>query len=157
VRTFVANHSPDPSFPDPWRAVEDLKKPRSYAPGDFLFREGELCLGVYLVKKGQVRVMARVRAREYRTFEMMGPGGCLGLNEVMGGMAHKFTAEAVGTVEVDYIERMSLMKFLHKRHDVCMRLVCLLSDDLHGLYQRIRAIGSLEGKGKKKMLSHRVH
>lgn len=145
----MAGNSLNLSCSDPWRALEDLKAPRQYEPNALLFRDGEPCGGIYLVEKGHIRLLLPVRSKEHKIFEMAGPGAVLGLSEVMSGMPHKLTAEAAGPVEVAYIERMALMKFLRKHHEVCMQIVCLLSEDLHGLYQRFRALAPLEGKPRK--------
>ena len=145
------------SSPDPWSGLAALKKPRRFAAGEFLFRENEPCLGVYLVKQGHVRLLMEAQPGHYRLFETVGPGTCLGLNEVMGGMWHKFTAEAAEAVEADCIERMTLLKFLRKHHDVCMQIVGLLSEDLHGLYRRFRELAQTGTRGKRKPVSDRVH
>lgn len=151
----MAGNSPNPSSSDPWRALEDLKSPHRYEEGDLLFREGQPCAGLYLLEKGQVRLLLPVRPKQHKIFEVAGPGAVLGLSEVMSGMPHKLTAEAAEPVEVAYIERMALMKFLRKHHEICMQIVCLLSEDLHGLYQRFREMAPVEGKARKS--SSRVH
>ena len=142
---------------DPWRAMAGLMTLRRLAGGDFLFHEGEPCRGVYLVKRGQLRLLMQVRPREYHLVDTAGCGAFLGLNEVMGGMSHKFSVRAVGTVEVDYIERMSLMRFLHQHHDVCIQIVGLLSENLQGVYERLRNMARTEARRKRKPLSTSVH
>jgi len=137
--------------------MEHLKIPRRYAGGDFLFREADPCRGIYLVKRGEVRVLMQVRPREQQVVEVVGPGSCLGLNEVMGGMSHKFSAQAIGAIEVDYIKRVSLMMFLRKHHDVCIQIVGLLSEGLHGLYARLRLVAKVEARRKRNPVSSRVH
>lgn len=142
---------------NPWRAMEKLTQRRRYASGEFLFHEGSPCRGVYLVKSGQVQLLMRVQPKEYQAIDLTGEGAHLGLNEVMGGMSHKFGAQAIGPVEVDFIERMKLMRFLRKHHDVCIEIVGLLSENLHGLYQRLRSMARAEARRKRKVLSTRVH
>ena len=142
---------------NPWRAMEKLTQPRRYAGGEFLFHEGSSCRGVYLIKSGQVQLMMSVRPKEYQAVDLAGQGAHLGLNEVMGGMSHKFGAQAIGTVEVDFIERMKLMSFLRKHHEVCIQIVGLLSENLHELYQRLRSMARVEARRTRKVLSTRVH
>lgn len=136
----MAGTSANLSSTDPWRALQDLISRRQYDTCALLFREGESCGGIYLVETGQVRLLFRMRPKRDRVFEIAGPGAVLGLTEAMSGMPHQLTAEAAENVEVAYIERMALMKFLRKRPDVCMQVVYMLSEDLHGLYQRFRTI-----------------
>ncbi len=152
----MAGNCTNPSSPSPWRALEDLKSPRRYQEHALLFREGEPCAGVYLVEKGQIQLSLPVRPRQQKVFEIAGPGAVLGLSEVMTGMSHKLTAEAAGPVEVAYIERTALIKFLGNHHEVCMQIVRLLSEDLHGLYQRLLAMAPVEAKAHRKASSSRV-
>ena len=142
---------------NPWRAMEELAQSRRYAGGEFLFHEGSPCRGVYLIKSGQVQLLMRTPPKEYQQVELTGQGAYLGLNEVMGGMSHKFGARAVGTVEVDFIGRTKLTRFLRQHQDVCVQIVGLMSENLHGLYQRLRSMARVEARRKRKILSTRVH
>jgi CRP-like cAMP-binding protein len=142
----VAGDCPNPLFPDLWRALERLRSQRRYGEHEFLFKDGDPCAGIYLVEKGEIRLLLPMRAKQYKEFETASAGAVLGLSEAMSGSPHKMLAEAVGTVEVAYIERMALLKFLSKHCEVCMQVVALLSEDLHGLYHRFRASPSSEGK-----------
>ena len=153
---MVSESPENTSVSDPWRALEDLKSRRRYEQRGMLFREGERCAGVYLVEKGNVRLLVPLRSKQQKVLEMAGPGAALGLSEAMSGTPHRLTAEADQVVEVAFIERMALMKFLRRHHDVCLQLVAILSEDLHGLYQTFRALVPAEPKSHKKTASRRV-
>lgn len=136
----MAGTSANLSSTDPWGALHELTQRRQYETYALLFREGEPCDGIYLVETGAVRLLFRMRPKRDRIFQVAGPGAVLGLTEAMSGMPHQITAEAAESVEVAYIERMALMEFLRKDPEVCMRIVYMLSEDLHGLYQRVRVM-----------------
>ena len=146
-----------PFLADPWKALENLKSRRQYEERGLLFSEGERCAGIYLVEKGNVRLLVPLRRRQHRVLEMAGPGAVLGLSEAMSGMPHKLTAEATEPVEAAFIERMALMRFLRKHHEICLQVVCMLSEDLHGLYQRFRTLIPVEARSQKKTGSKSVH
>lgn len=128
------------------RALEKLKSRRCYEKNDLLFRDGEPCMGIYLIESGEVQLLLPARQKHYKIFDCAGTGAVLGLSEAMSGSPHKMMAEAVGPVEIAYIERMALMNFLAKHCEVCMQIVALLSEDLHGLYRRFRTVGTVEGR-----------
>ena len=153
---MLGENPENPRSRDPWKALEDLKSRRTYAERGMLFHEGERCTGVYLVEKGNVRLLVPVRHKQHKVLEVARPGAALGLSEAMSGMPHKLTAEAAEVVQVAFIERMALMKFLRKHHEVCLQLVCLLSEDLHELYQRFRMLLPAEPKSHKKVVARRV-
>ncbi len=136
----MAARTSDAPFPELWQALADLRVSRHYDGRALLFRDGEPCAGIYLVAKGQINLLLPAQKKRYKLFEVVGPGALLGLSESMSGSPHKLMAEAVSAVEVAYVERMALMKFLRVHHTVCMQVVRLLSEDLHGLYHRFREL-----------------
>lgn len=149
----MAGNCPNPLLSNFWQALERLKAARHYDGGSHLFRDGEPCTGLYLVERGEIHLLIEVRPRQYKILETAQAGAVLGLSETMSGSLHKLTAEAVGPVEVAYIERMALMKFLPEHREVCMQIVSLLSDDLHGLYRIFRTLPAA-GKSRKKNSTH---
>ena len=150
---MAANH-PNLTKTDLWHALERIKSSRHYEAHDLLYRDGEPCAGIYLVEAGEINLLLSAREKSYRVFDTAGAGAVLGLCEAMSGSPHKLTAEAVGPVEVAYIERMALMKYLSKHCEACMQIVALLSEDLHGLYRRCRTQTALDAKSRKKTVTH---
>ena len=137
-----------------WQALDRLKLSRQYEEHELLFREGDLCAGIYLVEAGEINLLLRVREKQYRIFETAGAGSVLGLSEAMSGAPHKLAAEAAGPVRVAYIERMALMNYLATHCEACMQVVALLSEDLHGLYRHCRTLTPLDAKRGRKTVTH---
>ena len=50
------------------------------------------------------------------------------------------TAELLDNSQVVFVRRKDLMKFLRDNRTVCMEIVRMLSQDLHGAYERVRSI-----------------
>lgn len=138
---------PNPSYPELWQALDGLKSVRTYAEGTPVFQQGRLAQGIYLVEKGEVRLT--MPSSPQRTFEIAGPGTVLGLSETMTGEAYKLSAAAASQAEIAYVERESLLEFLRAHHQFCLQIVHLLSDDLHGLYQRFQSMSSEERPRRK--------
>jgi len=150
----LADNLPNAAHADLWHALDRIKSSRSYQQHEFLFRDGEMCAGIYLVEAGEINLLVTGREKHYRIFDTAGAGSVLGLSEAMGGSPHLLTAEAAGPVEVSYVERMALMKYLARHCEVCMQVVALLSEDLHGLYRRCRSLTPLDAKLRKKTAAH---
>jgi CRP/FNR family transcriptional regulator, dissimilatory nitrate respiration regulator len=148
VRT-VAQSNSNPSYLEFWQALDGLKSVRTYDKGTSVFRQGRPAQGIYLVEKGEVRLTLAASAKPEHTFEIAGAGSVLGLSETLSGDAHKLGAEAASQVEIAYVERGSLLDFLRNHHEFCLQIVRLLSEDLHGLYQRFQCMSS-EGKLRRK-------
>lgn len=72
-----------------------------------------------------------------------GPGEVLGLGATLSNTPYEITAELVDASRVAFIRRKDLLRFLRQRPDSCLQIVRMLSQDLHGAYERVRAIGML--------------
>ena len=64
----------------------------------------------------------------------------LGLSEAILGGPHKLSARAVARTELLFVERADLMSYLAKHPGLCMDIVRMLSEDLHGLYHKFRTL-----------------
>jgi CRP-like cAMP-binding protein len=145
----VAQGTPNTAYSEIWQALDGLKALRRYDNGTPVFHQGDPAQGIYLVEKGEVRLMLPGSALPQPTFAVAGPGAVLGLSETMTGQAHKLGAEALGPAEIAFVEREALLEFLRLHHQFCLQIVRLLSDDLHALYQRFQGM-SAEGKSRRR-------
>src|ERR1035441_4983084 len=80
--------------------------------------------------------------RSRLTLRVAGPGEILGLGAALSNTPYEITAELLDTSQIVFIRRKELMKFLREHPDVCMQVVRMLSQDLHGAYERVRTIRS---------------
>ena len=130
---------------DLWSGLGEIKSRRSLTSGAVLFGEGEVPSRVYLVEKGQVRIVISTERGGSRLLATAGAGTLLGLSEAIGGEPHKVSARSVGECEVSYVEREDLLDFLAKQPRLCMQIVRLLSEDLHSLYHQFRDLSTQPG------------
>jgi len=72
-----------------------------------------------------------------------GPGEVLGLGAVLSNTPYEITAELLDSSRVVFVRRKDLLKFLREHTDICMHVVRMLSQDLHGAYERVRSIGMI--------------
>ena len=132
-----------------WRELEPIARPRVYQSGAFLFEQGAEPAGIYLIRRGKVRVFLSHRARQ-RTLAKATPGTLLGLSECFSTGTHKVSAEALSRVEVSFVDRRRLMLYLREHPNICMQIVRSLSEDLQTLYQTFRLARSRPGSRKGK-------
>jgi len=59
----------------------------------------------------------------------------------MAGTPYEVSAELLDSSQVVHIKRKELLRFLRDHREVCMMVVNMLSQDLHGAYERVRSIG----------------
>ena len=76
-----------------------------------------------------------------------GPGEVLGLGAALSNTPYEMTAELLDNSQVVFVRRKDLMKFLRETASVCMEVVRMLSQDLHGAYERVRTIAMVRTRG----------
>ena len=69
-----------------------------------------------------------------------GPGEVLGLGAALSNTPYEMTAELLDNSQVVFVRRKDLLKFLRENRTVCLEIVRMLSQDLHGAYERVRSI-----------------
>lgn len=149
--------TPDKLSPDLLQALHGIKSVRLFPKGDTLFQQGSAATGVYLVESGEVRVLLPTGQSQTQLLEVVGPGAMLGLSESMTGEKYRITAEAGEQTTAAFIPREKFLEFLREHCDFCMQVVQLLSEDLHGLYQKFRSISAHPGRPRHRPLDEQLN
>jgi len=71
------------------------------------------------------------------------PGEMLGLSATISCEPYEVTAELLDNSQVAFVPRRDTLNFLRNHRDVFLRVLQLLSQDLHTAYNRIRVVGHL--------------
>ncbi len=127
--------------PDALRGFEEIKEQSVLGKGALLFAEGRPARGVYLLCEGRAKLSICSESGKRLMLRVAGPGEILGLDATLSGEAYEVTAELLDAAQVVFVNRKGLLKFLRDNPSICMEVVRRLSDDLHGAYERVRAIG----------------
>jgi CRP/FNR family transcriptional regulator, cyclic AMP receptor protein len=123
------------------RDFDSLKSLESYPRGTVLFREGQPAQGIFVLCEGRARLSVCGESGKQLTVRIAGPGEALGLSASLAGTPHEMTAELLENAHVATVKRKDLLRFLHEHREACLRVVNLLSQDLHVAYDRVRALG----------------
>lgn len=126
---------------DALREFDQIKQPSVLSKGALLFAEGVPAHGVYLLCEGRAKLSICSESGKRLLLRVAGPGEVLGLDATLSGEPYELTAELLDAAQVVFINRNDLLKFLRDNPSICMEVVRRLSDDLHAVYQRVRAIG----------------
>jgi CRP-like cAMP-binding protein len=139
------------------QALHGMKLVQRFGKGTTLFQQGSPAAGVYLVEKGEVRVLLAAGACRRQLLEVAGPGAILGLSECMAGEQYRVTAVAGDETAATFIPRQEFLEFLHGHCDFCMQVVQVLSADLHGLYHKLRSITAHPGRPRHRSLDEQLN
>jgi CRP/FNR family transcriptional regulator len=127
--------------PDALAAFDGIKSAQTCPKGTVLFREGQPARGVFLLCEGRVRLSVCSESGSRLTIRVTPPGEVLGLSACLAGGSYEVTAEALDNLRVAAVSRRDLLRFLREHREACLRVVNLLSEDLHVAYDRVRAVG----------------
>jgi CRP/FNR family transcriptional regulator len=132
------------------QALHEIKTPQVLSTGATLFQQGSTAKDLYLVESGEVCILFSTGQGQRQLLEVVGPGSMLGLSEIMGGTSHRATAVARNGGGSSSIPREKLLNLLRGNTALCMEIVRLLSEELHGLYYKFRNISAHPGRPRRR-------
>jgi CRP/FNR family transcriptional regulator len=157
---FTCDFRPDRVFCDmpveSLKAFDEIKSLATYSRNTILFAEGRPVRGIYLLCDGRAKLSICSDGRKRLTMRVAGPGEVLGLGAVLSNTPYELTAELLDTSQIVFIRRKELLKFLREHPDVCMQVVRMLSQDLHGAYERVRTIGLVRTRRPRTIIRPRA-
>jgi len=144
---LACDFRPDRHFCDmPAESLKDFDAIKSlaiYPRGSVLFSEGRPVRGVYILCDGRAKLSICSDSGRRLTLRVAGPGEVLGLGAALSNTPYEITAELLDNSQVVFVRRKELLRFLRDHREVCLQVVHMLSQDLHGAYERVRSIGSI--------------
>ena len=157
---MTCDYRPDRVFCDmPAEALRAFDKIKSLAlcrRNTILFAEGRPARGIYILCDGRARLSICSEAGRRLTLRIAGPGEVLGLGAALSNTPYEITAELLDNSQVVFVRRKDLTKFLRDHREVCLRIVHMLSQDLHGAYERVRTIGSIRSHHPRIIFNRRA-
>ncbi len=122
------------------KAFDEIKSTAAFPRSTVLFAEGRPVRGIYILCDGRAKLSICSESGKRLTLRIAGPGEVLGLGATLSNTAYEVTAELLDNSQVVFVRRRELLKFLRDNRTVCMEIVRMLSQDLHGAYERVRTI-----------------
>jgi CRP/FNR family transcriptional regulator, cyclic AMP receptor protein len=157
---FACDFRPDRVFCDmpveSLKAFDEIKSLATFPRSTILFAEGRPVRGIYLLCDGRAKLSICSDSGKRLTLRVAGPGEVLGLGAALSNTPYELTAELLDTSQIVFIRRKELMKFLREHPEVCMQVVRMLSQDLHGAYERVRTIGMVRTRRPRTIVRPRA-
>jgi len=136
------------------RAFDEIKSVALYRRNSVLFAEGRPVRGIYILCDGRAKLSICSDTGRRLALRVAGPGEVLGLEAALSNTPYEVTAELLDNSQVVFVRRKELMRFLREHTSVCMQVVSMLSQDLHGAYERVRSIGTMRNR-QPRIIFHR--
>jgi len=132
--------------PESVKAFDEIKLLASYPRGATLFAEGRPVRGIYILCDGRAKLSICAENGKRLTLRIAGPGEVLGLGAALSGSPYEVTAELLDNARVVFVRRKELLRFLRETPSVCLQVVRMLSQDLHGAYERVRSVALVRAR-----------
>jgi CRP/FNR family transcriptional regulator len=141
---------------DSLRMFDAIKTTGSFPRNTVLFSEGKPTRGIFLLCDGRAKLSICAENGRRLTLRIAGPGEVLGLGAALSNSPYEITAELLDASQVVFVRRKDLVKFLKEHPEVCMQVVRMLSQDLHGAYERVRTIGMVHTRRPRSIVRPRA-
>ena len=137
-------------------AFDEIKSLAAYPKGAILFSEGRPVRGIYILCDGRAKLSICADNGKRLTLRIAGPGEVLGLGAALSNTPYEITAELLDASQVVFVRRKELIKFLREHCNICLQVVNMLSQDLHGAYERVRSISTIRPRRPRLIARSRI-
>jgi len=106
-----------------------ISKPVSKSKGTVLFRRGDPCAGVFLIRKGKVRLFLDNSEAVFGS-RILGPGSVVGLPAAVAGTPYSLSADIVENAELACVPQKALADCLRRDPILCFEVMEILSNEI---------------------------
>jgi CRP-like cAMP-binding protein len=114
-----------------WREVEE---------GELLFRAGQACESIFLVKAGLIKLYVIGPQDKQKVIEFIQPGDSFAEAAMFSGQGYPVNAVAMTHSRLVAVDAFGLSRFLHEHAAVGWKMMAQMSRRLHELIGQIRAV-----------------
>jgi CRP/FNR family transcriptional regulator, cyclic AMP receptor protein len=119
-------------------ALATVTLTNSYPTGATLFAEGQAARGVYIVRRGRVKLSVCARDGKTLILRIAAAGEMLGVAAVISGREYEATAAALEPSEVTFIRQSDLLRFMRLYPEFALQVTQHLSHDYTSTCREIR-------------------
>ena len=117
--------------------IAELAVPRSFAPGQAVFREGDASDTCYVVREGHARAVRTHRDGRTITLARFGPGDIFGELAMFEDELRSATVEAIEPMSVVAVLGPDMRRLMSEHPQIAMRLVIALGRRLREMNERL--------------------
>jgi CRP/FNR family transcriptional regulator len=111
-----------------------------YSKGDYIFLECDAPRNLYVVEKGEVKLLKQTEDGRETIVEMAYPGEIFGEEAIFDGQPYPLTSQALQDVELLSITRSDFFAFLRDNPDLALEIITELGERLREAQNTIRAL-----------------
>lgn len=123
-----------------WTALEKIASPMVAAQGSMLFRQGEDARGVFLLRRGKIRLYMQTSGEKDFSYRIVGPGSILGFPATFSNAPYTLTAETLADCELGFVEAAEVLELMSKNTELCFYALQNISQEVRRLRRRQAAI-----------------
>jgi CRP-like cAMP-binding protein len=112
----------------------------SFSKGDYVFLECDQPRNLYVVVKGEVKLLKQTEDGRETIVEMAYPGEIFGEEAIFDGQPYPMTAQALDEVELLSITRTDFFTFMRDNPDLALEIITELGARLREAQNTIRAL-----------------
>lgn len=122
---------------DDLRRIAEVAVPRTFEPGQVVFREGDASDTCYIVRSGQVRAVREHGDGRTITLATFGPGDFFGELALFEDEKRSATIEAIETTSVVGVLGPDMRRLMREHPEIAIRLVVALGRRLRETNERL--------------------
>jgi CRP/FNR family transcriptional regulator len=111
---------------------QNIKHSLDYEPHQTVFYEGHLCLGLYLLCTGKVKLTRSSARGQRQIVRILGPGELIEKHAFGERALHEVTCETLEPSQVCVIDKERYLAVIHRNPQLAIKLIQLLSNE-HGV------------------------
>lgn len=119
--------------PEELRTLAARVSKKRFSRGALLFGEGDLCLGLFFIASGRIRIFKLSPAGREQVLAVEGPGSSFAELPVFDGGNYPAAAAALEDSEVLFISRKDFQNFCREHPDVALKVIAVVGSRLRRL------------------------
>lgn len=137
--------------PEDLERIARIVEVRSVSQGDYLFREGEMVRGFYIVRQGAVNVHRLGADGMEKVIHIFRQAQSFAEGALSGDGGYPASARAVENSELLFIPRAEFLSLIKTHAELALRMIASMSQHLRLL---VNAVEDLQGKDVETRLIH---
>jgi len=121
--------------------IDAIASTAVYPKGAILFVEGETPSGVFVLRSGRVKLSVSSADGKSIIIRRGEPGEVIGLPAAISGKPNELTAEALESLNCNFIPREPFLRFLRKHGEAALRVAEILSEIYLATLHQVRYLG----------------
>jgi len=120
--------------------IAEFSHLRSYAKGEYLFRQREPAHGFYIVRRGIINVHRVAADGREQIIHLFRPGESFAENSLVSDVGYLTSARSVGDSEAILVPKWEFLQVLRLRADISLRILASMSVHIRGLISSLESI-----------------